>query len=176
MNWFAFFLIATMIGILFKRLYRKPDVVLMNKGGNIYLRRWYVIPHSAKWGFNVYLHNFMSSDEDRALHDHPWWNLSVLLWGKYLEHLPKNNDKWIKDSDRHEITKTRYPFMPIYRNPEAIHRVELFKKNDGTEYPVWTLFITGPKVREWGFWCPFGFRHNRKFLDPTGTKKGPGCD
>lgn len=30
-----------------------------------YLLRWYIIP------LNVYLHKFMRSDDDRALHDHP---------------------------------------------------------------------------------------------------------
>ena len=37
--------------------------------------------------FNLYLHEFSRSDDDRALHDHPWlFNLSVLLSGTYVEH------------------------------------------------------------------------------------------
>ena len=48
------------------------------------MRRWWVIPRN-KW-FNVYLHHFLRSDDDRALHDQPWWNLSILLDGEYTEH------------------------------------------------------------------------------------------
>ncbi len=173
---FLFIFIVLLLFINTQRRIVKPNVVLRNPDGKVYLRRWWLLPPSAKLGFNVYLHNFMNSDEDRALHDHPWWNLSILLWGSYLEHIPKDHKKWTKDADRNETIKTRYPLIPIYREPEAIHRVELFKNPDGTERSVWTLFITGPKVREWGFWCPFGFRYNREFLDPTGMEKGPGCD
>lgn len=64
---------------------RPPDVVI---GGEAtpYTRRWWVIPRN-RW-FNVYLHHFLQSDDDRALHDHPWWNASLLLSGSYREHVP----------------------------------------------------------------------------------------
>lgn len=47
---------------------RPPDVVI---GGDAspYMRRWWVIPRNRR--FNVYLHHFLRSDDDRALHDHP---------------------------------------------------------------------------------------------------------
>jgi hypothetical protein len=48
------------------------------------LRRHLLIPRNPI--FNVYLHHFLRSDDDRALHDHPWINLSLLLDGCYLEH------------------------------------------------------------------------------------------
>jgi hypothetical protein len=152
-----------------------PHVILRGPSGKIYLKRWWIISPNAKWGFNMYLHNFLSSDEDRALHDHPWWNISIILYGTYFEHMPKNIENW-KNGNREKIVKKRYPFIPVYRSAETIHRIELLKNPDGTEKNVWTLFITGPKVRDWGFWCPFGFRHNNKFLDPSGLKTGPGCD
>src|ERR1700710_2371105 len=63
---------------------RKPDV-LIGKQDDTYMRRWWVIPRN-RW-FNIYLHHFLRSDDDRALHDHPWCNLSILLSGSYLEHL-----------------------------------------------------------------------------------------
>jgi len=166
---------------------REPDVILRyavdeeksdgeeKRGNDIYLKRWYLIrPYT--WGFNIYLHQFMGSDEDRSLHDHPWWSLGIILWGSYLEHMPKDPDKWIIENDRTEIIKQRYPLVPVYRKPEAIHRIELLRNPNGTEKSVWTLFITGPKIREWGFWCPFGFRHNYDFLDRSKTRRGIGCD
>src|ERR1700761_649655 len=62
---------------------RRPDV-LIGKAGDTYMRRWWVIPRNRF--FNIYLHNFLRSDDDRALHDHPWVNMSILLWGRYIEH------------------------------------------------------------------------------------------
>lgn len=156
--------------MLFDFLYREPDVTLYTPSGEPYLKRWWLIRPGAYWGFNIYLHHFLSSDEDRALHDHPWWSLSFLLNRSYLEYLPKNQDKWTNENDREEIIKKRYPLIPIYRDADCIHRIELIN-----DKPVWTLFITGPKIKEWGFWCPFGFRHNNDFLDPSGSSKGKGC-
>src|ERR1700722_14934819 len=49
-----------------------------------FLRRWFVIPKN-RW-LNIYYHNFVRSDDDRALHDHPWANLSHLVHGAYIEH------------------------------------------------------------------------------------------
>src|SRR3546814_7255198 len=62
---------------------RKPDITIGGED-NPYLRRWYIIPRN-RW-FNVYLHEFLRDDDDRALHDHPWVNLSILLRGQYVEH------------------------------------------------------------------------------------------
>src|SRR3546814_20880058 len=62
---------------------RAPSFVIGGED-NPYLRRWYIIPRN-RW-FNVYLHEFLRDDDDRALHDHPWVNLSILLRGQYVEH------------------------------------------------------------------------------------------
>lgn len=50
-----------------------------------YLLRWFLIPRN-RW-FNIYLHKFCRDDDDRALHDHPWWFVSIMLQGSYVEHL-----------------------------------------------------------------------------------------
>lgn len=152
---------------------REPDFVI---GGqeNPYLRRWWLIPRN-KW-FNLYLHRFLRSDDDRALHDHPWWSVSVLLEGSYLEHVP-----WIKMSGeldyRYSMVLPRAQGSVNYRGAEAAHRVELHGTPHGGEAAVWTLFITGPKVRDWGFWCPKGWRRWQDFCDPNENgRAGPGCD
>ena len=48
---------------------RHPDFIVGGKD-NPYLLRWFVIPRNPV--FNIYLHRFLRSDDDRALHDHPW--------------------------------------------------------------------------------------------------------
>jgi len=103
---------------------RPPDFIVTKVDGSTYLERWYLIPKNRF--FNIYLHHFMQSDEDRALHDHPWWSLGILLKGKYKEHLPEGK------------TRMKFVGQPTIRPANFLHRIEL------TDGPVWTLFITGP--------------------------------
>jgi hypothetical protein len=136
---------------------RSPDMTT-GPPDNLYLRRWYLIPHN-RW-YNLYLHQFLRSDDDRALHDHPWWNVSVVLRGAYVE-------------VTHYGRRTIWPFRPVCRLAAAAHRVELIARR-----PVWSLFITGPKQREWGFHCPNGWRHWTQYVAvrPGGNALGRGCE
>lgn len=49
---------------------RRPPDFIVGRDGEDYLRRWHLVPRNPL--FNVYLHQFKSSDDDRAHHDHPW--------------------------------------------------------------------------------------------------------
>jgi hypothetical protein len=134
---------------------RAPDFVI-GPPADPYLERWWLIPRN-RW-FNVYLHRFRHSDDDRALHDHPWWNVSILLRGEYVEITPKG--EWVRRAG-----------AVVFRAARAAHRIELRKGH------VWTLFLTGPVVREWGFLCPKGWRHWRDFVSLSNPgEAGPGCD
>lgn len=135
-----------------KWLKRSPDLTIRDD----YLLRWHLIPHN-RW-FNIYLHNIRHSDDDRALHDHPWWNVSIILKGSYREQTPYG-------------TLFRPRWSVIFRRATARHRLIIKGNRD-----AWTLFITGPKIREWGFWCPQGFVPWYDFVDMTNTGEiGPGC-
>lgn len=126
---------------------RKPHRTI----GVNYLERWYIIPRN-RW-FNVYLHKFSGSDDGRALHDHPWWSVSVLLKGSLWEVTPHPEYKdWTKYRRVRRL-------IPRFRRATALHRIV---KPDHPE-PAWTLFITGPRRREWGFQCPDGWRSYREF-------------
>ena len=103
--------------------------------GSDYLHRRYLLPRNRY--LNIYLHKFLGSDDDRALHDHPWISISILLKGELLEYFPDGSCQRIK----------RGKF--IYRTPTHLHRIELPEGQTAT-----TLFITGPVVRNWGFVCP----------------------
>lgn len=61
---------------------RKPDLCIGGEDSP-YLKRWWLIPRNRF--FNVYLHQFLKDDDDRALHDHPWWSVSFLLKGRLRE-------------------------------------------------------------------------------------------
>lgn len=158
---------------------RPPDFVI---GGaeRPYLRRWWLTPWSGLYRDverptlwqefvrrlpAVYLHQFLRSDDDRALHDHPWANLSILLRGCYIEHTIEQGG----------IERRRWLFAGEWRarlSGRQAHRIEL------AAGPAWTLFITGPRYREWGFHCPrAGWIHWQRFIaanDPGAI--GKGCD
>jgi hypothetical protein len=131
----------------------EPHLVLFNYYGDgnrdAQLRRWWVIPRNSF--FNIYLHQILRSDDDRALHDHPWASVSFLLKGNLHEIVKvEGDDLQILRAPRH--------FFPYYRSPELAHRLVIF---DGQ--PCWTLFITGRKARDWGFFCESGWRSHTIF-------------
>ncbi len=167
-----------------RKMTKRPADVVIGGRDAPYLRRWHVIPRNRF--FNIYFHHFLRSDDDRALHDHPWINISWLLSGSYDEWAPA------KGHDGHTRT-TRNEGALVFRRPTSLHRIQLrarsvFKKEQGSrlpvhylvEEPVWTLFITGPVVREWGFACPQGWRHWKDFTSfegtGDGTTIGKGCE
>lgn len=99
-----------------------------------YLHRWHLLRDQEGQG-NIYLHRFHRSDDDRALHDHPWPWTTVVLAGSYREHTETG-------------AFDRVPGTVVSRTATELHRVELLSDT------VWTLFLTGPKQREWGFMVP----------------------
>ncbi len=137
-------------------LRRPPDFVIGHVS-NPYLLRWWLIPRNP-W-FNVYLHCILRDDDDRALHDHPWWNVSVILRGGYFEIMPQE-------------TLWRGKGHVVFRRPTASHRLVLAKA-PGADV-CWSLFFTGPRIREWGFHCPKGWVHC--FTHPADKGQiGRGC-
>jgi hypothetical protein len=57
--------------------------VIVNCDGDPYLHRWYVFQTRP---ISLFVHKFVRSDEDRALHDHPWPFLVIPIWRGYWEH------------------------------------------------------------------------------------------
>lgn len=130
----------------------EPDFII----GDNYLRRWWIIPRN--YGCNVYLHEILHSDDDRALHDHPWDNTSYLIEGSYIEHTPDG----VFTRDAGSVTT---------RKAADAHRLEIPEGGRAV-----SLFMTGPTIRDWGFHCPNGWRHWREFVDESDSGKvGKGC-
>lgn len=94
-----------------------------------YLHRWV-----AGLGlFSIRLHHWHSSDDTRHFHDHPWWFLTLVIKGSYHDVNPTG----VKDMARWSVA---------YR--PALHRHTVEVANGG----CWTLLLTGPEIRFWGFW------------------------
>lgn len=144
------------------RVTRRPPDFTIGGHDRPYLQRWWIARNPL---FCVYVHRFLRSDDDRALHDHPWPNLSILLRGEYTEHT-------ISAGGIHQRQVLRAGDWRLRRTGRIAHRIEL---HDGF---CWTLFVTGPRYREWGFHCPQqGWIHWKKFTatdDPGAI--GKGCD
>ncbi len=127
---------------------RPPDLTI-SPDGNPYLYRWHVVPRNK--AANVYLHVQVSDDPRGELHDHPWNNSSVILAGGYEEILDiaPAGDNW-------RIFE-RKPGDVIFRRARWAHRLLMA----GHPYTM-TLFSTGPKIRDWGYWFPDGWHHNKR--------------
>lgn len=182
---------------------RAPDFVVgADSPGGAYLHRWYLTPWRrlqgrlrnraratpTRWNRatayavgllpNLYLHQFLRDDDDRALHDHPSWAVSYILQGAYIEHT-------IAAGGIHHRTAYRAGSLR-FLGTDFAHRIELFKAavfrspEWRFEHPemCWTLFLFGPTVREWGFHCPErGWVHWRTFTAAGQPGEvGQGCD
>lgn len=149
---------------------RGPDFII-GGAADPYLQRWWLLPRNRV--VNVYLHRFLRSDDDRALHDHPWRSVSVVLAGGYLEELPADPSRPAGAT----VKRTRVAGQVTTRGARAAHRVELMADRQGARQPAVTIFITGPRVREWGFWCAWGWRPWREFVDARDSGAvGRGCE
>jgi hypothetical protein len=137
------------------RMLRDPDFII-GEPERPYLRRWWIVPRNEFQ--NLYLHEILRDDDDRALHDHPWRNTSLVLIGRYREITPSGS--FIREAG-----------SLVERAATDSHRLELV---DGQ--PCVSLFFTGQKVREWGFHCPNGWVHWRDFTaGDDGSLVGRGC-
>lgn len=128
------------------RVLRRPaDVVIRPDGETPYLYRWYIV--RSRW-MNVYLHRTVRSDQKNYLHDHPWHNVSILLDGGYVE--------WLIDR-----LIARGTGDVIFRRAKTAHRLETIPR-----YPATSLFITGPRIRQWGFYTEKGWVPFTDIVDP----------
>jgi len=111
-------------------------------------------PYLIRWVFStpfgsIRLHHWIASDDKRATHDHGWWFWTLVLSGGYTD---------VSDEGHERMTRGRLRFRPA----EHQHTVEVDKGG------CWTLVLTGPEFRFWGFWV----RYNH---EPANTGPSPRC-
>jgi hypothetical protein len=179
--------ILTLLAFFIINLFATRQVI-EDADGNPYLIRYFIyrpdwLRHfriDAKKAGRIYLHHFLRSDYDRALHDHPWNFRTFLLKGGYREWADwrllieaekeastcphPNEDTTAQWNIPERIDEDTFP--NVYRDFKAPctmrrgagwrHRVELQPGKT-----TWSLVFIGPKVRSWGFftnlrlnlWC-----------------------
>lgn len=151
---------------------RPPDFVV-ERDGIAYLNRWWIWRRN-RW-LNCYLHQFIADDVDPVLHDHPWWSVSIVLKGGYYE--------ITTGPDGTQERRYYGPGSRRLRSAKFSHRIELprVKRVDGEKTvevlePCWTLFLTGPRIRDWGFHCPNGWKSWQDYCEPGNPGRvGKGC-
>lgn len=127
---------------LLERLGRKR-IVMDRVNNEPYLERYYLFLKDRDWfPFNIFLHKFLKSDPD-DLHDHPWPYATLILKGGYYEWQPLFNSKGEKFG---ETAVWRGAGSFRWASADSYHRIEL-----DPNVECWTLFMPGPKQREWGF-------------------------
>jgi hypothetical protein len=127
---------------LLEKIGRKR-IVMDRVNNEPYLERYYLfLKDRDRFPFNVFLHKFLKSDPD-DLHDHPWPYATLILKGGYYEWIPLTNSKGEKFG---ETSVWRGPGHFRVCRADSFHRIEL-----DPAVTCWTLFMPGPKQREWGF-------------------------
>ena len=101
-----------------------------------YVVRWVLV----LFGYGLRLHHWLKDDDQRYYHDHPWWFLSIMLRGGYtdLSPLPGGGEQ------ADHVTAGQWRLRPA----KWQHKVRVDPGG------AWTLLVTGPKVRNFGFWVP----------------------
>ena len=127
---------------LLNRMGRKR-IVMDRVENEPYLERYYLfLKERDRFPFNVFLHKFLKSDPD-DVHDHPWPYTTIILRGGYWEWIPIFDSVGRKTG---EIQHWRGPGHFRTCSATSYHRIEL-----DPNITAWTLFMPGPKQREWGF-------------------------
>lgn len=145
-----------------------PMRTITRDDGGEYLRRYYLLGEAGglkyfpedqracrwwqkltTWLPCVYVHRFMASDTDQALHNHPWCATSLILAGGYVEERKVEKgevDPVSKFFGYFDVEERRLGPGAINRlKADTFHRVTLIEKD------CWTLLVLGAKVQTWGF-------------------------
>lgn len=128
--------------------WRWYDIVLDDE---LYLSRLNLIKTPL---FSVKLHWIHRPDPDRDLHCHPWWFISFVINGGYVEYL--------SETPRCVRGRPRYVNFFNFKNKTTAHRIA------EVEPDTITLVISGPKdyKKEWGFYHAetLQFTHWRDYI------------
>lgn len=105
-----------------------------------YLERYHLL--RLPFGLRVYLHRFVASDPGRGLHNHPWNHaISWVLSGYYHEvRMQGPRDDYCLTTRR--LSAGSFNLI----GGRVFHRINI---EPGHE--CWSLFIHGPKAKDWGF-------------------------
>lgn len=141
------------------RAMRTPYFHIVGIDGSEYMRRYWLL-RPRKWcPISIRVHHILRSDDDRALHDHPFHYCSIILRGGYVEVRPAK----LPNGPRFGLNVSRWhgAGSVLFRPASSAHRLEILHGGE-----AWSLFIMSRKVRTWGFWTPYGWCPWDEYLAP----------
>ncbi len=161
------FITDSLCGLVWSTMGSRPSDVDIGRDetGRPYMQRWHAIPRNRL--FNIYLHLY-HHDDDRILHSHPWWSLSLCVSGALREwYRPSSFDANIEHAFyRRDVRKGDL----VFRSPDMFHRLEIAGNR------TITIFITGPKIKTWYFACKRGLIEWTSFVSSRDKGEvGAGC-
>jgi quercetin dioxygenase-like cupin family protein len=113
----------------------------IGRDGKPYLDRYFAAgwnPTNRQQGPALFLHHFVASDQDDAVHSHPWgWSASLILSGGYREERCSPHGQ--------RTTRELHPGDVNIIEANDKHRIDLIAKD------CWTLFLAGNYQQPWGF-------------------------
>lgn len=113
-----------------------------------YLRRW--VLNVAHVG-SLRVHHWHGSDDPRYLHDHGWWFVTLVLKGGYADVQQASS-----------IMDVLRPGSVRFRAATHTHSVQVAPGG------CWTIMLTGPVSRDWGFWVDGTWMRMRRFFREYG--------
>lgn len=184
---------SRLVDRLIGRAQRRPYYHLSRPHG-LYMRRWWLFGHGterdrtddgrmcnpmvgrfARWlaqHIVVRVHQIVDSDKDRDLHDHPSWNISLVLSGGYWEVVPHPHGsrypfkvyrecgllvgRYVSVEDDRALSEPciaywRAPGHFVFRRATDRHIIVLPYRRT-----AWSVFIIGKKSNDWGFYTVNG--------------------
>lgn len=142
-------------GWVIRRALRTPYRHLRHADGRPYMDRYWLFRIGGgeyPW-FGARVHHILSSDNDLAMHDHPWPFVSIILRGGYREvrlacDFPRERNWYTNVGDRATLV-TSHDYTAgavLFRRASTWHLLHLAPGQEAV-----TLFITLPKLQSWGF-------------------------
>lgn len=121
-----------------------PDRKLSDGCGPVVFNERPIARLLQRFGIAARIHHILRSDNDRAVHDHPWHYLTIILRGGYFEETRRYDESGLYVGTQR---KWYGPGSILFRSAKSQHRLVI---PDGRT--CWTLFITGNKQQHWGFY------------------------
>lgn len=111
-------------------------------------------PYITRWVVDIgplgslRLHHWYGNDDQRAMHDHPWGFLTLVLWGGYAD--VHYAEPPTEHGSYHTVTEWLRAGQIRWRSATHAHTVQTTG--------AWTLLWTQPKQRYFGFFVRLGSR------------------
>lgn len=120
-------------------MFGPPLVLLDEDNGREFLRRYRIV--QTPW-VSVFVHRMQVPDPGSDLHDHPWAFGSLILAGGYDEVTAS-----IRDAKHGQKIRRRARWTWALTRIDECHTIVSLARS-----PTWTLVVTGPTRRRWGFY------------------------